>query len=281
MADAPKPETAKARLLRLREAMRAQNGSSAPASRTPRRSQAISRPVDQQPRPAAKAADSPRVARGSAGKQEVSGMIHDAHAALAVSPPSSTAVPTFTKELVEGSAKAPPSVEPDSNIASAEPCEQSSTGTEERTAAALPGPEESDASAQSEHTITTAVEATVNVMPLHLEAETVLREPAIDGIPLHLHQAPASLLPIAVKLESSLAMEIDPSPDALPVATETTDSPSPANTEAPPVIEPRSSIPGVEGLGGAALSQEGEDAPTQRSVARLSNPTNPAYHTAK
>ena len=280
MADAPKPETAKARLLRLREAMRAQNGSSAPASRMPRRSQAISRPVDQQARPAAKAAESPRVARRSVGQHEVSGMIDDAHAALAVSSPSSAAVPTFTKELV-GSAKAPPPVEPDSSTASAEPCEQSPTGTDERTAAALLAPAESDASAQSEHTITTEVEATVNVKPLHLEADTVLREPAIDGIPVHLHQAPASLLPIAVKLESSPAMEIDPSPDTLPVATETTNSPSPAATQAPPVIEPGSSIPGAEGLEGAALSQEAEDAPTQRSVARLSNPTNQAYHTTK
>jgi len=79
--------------------------------------------------------------------------------------------------------------------------------------------------------------------------------------------ATESLLPIAIKLEVFSDMETDPSPETLPVAEETHDCSSSA--EAPPVIEPGLPIPAAEGVGGAALSLEEDDAPTQRSVARL------------
>ena len=79
--------------------------------------------------------------------------------------------------------------------------------------------------------------------------------------------APDGVLPVSNTLEVFVAMHIGPSPDTLPVAKETIESRSPAANETP-MIEPESSSPAAEGVGGAALSQD-VNAQKQRYVARL------------
>ena len=65
-------------------------------------------------------------------------------------------------------------------------------------------------------------------------------------------------------------METDPPPDSFPVADATNGSPSPAVTKEFSPTELESLSHAAEGVGGAALSEEEDDAPTQRSLAPMS-----------